>query len=121
MEVSGFWPVFGAGASGAVMLEILRWWKLRDPSELPAYRTSLFYWGITIVMICAGGLLATFYGLEVRNALMVANVGASAPALIGSLATAGSKKEERRTRSVDPAARSRAKYELTRRFLAFGR
>jgi hypothetical protein len=121
MEVSGFWSVFSIGAFGALLLEILRWWKLRESPELPPYRTSLFYWGITIVMICAGGLLATLYGISARSAIMIANIGASAPALIGSLATAaGAKDENRQTRSIGDSAQPEEQ-ERVRRFLAFGR
>src|SRR6266705_4203379 len=55
MQISGFGQVFLAGAFGGLLIEILRWWKLRDAAELPAYRTSPFYWSITIAMICVGG------------------------------------------------------------------
>jgi hypothetical protein len=59
LNVSGFWPVFGVGAFGVALLEVLRWWKLREASVLPAYGMSPTYWAITIAMVCAGGLLAT--------------------------------------------------------------
>jgi hypothetical protein len=120
LEVSGFLPIFLSGAFGAVLLEILRWWKLRElsPELLPPYRTSLLYWGITFAMVCAGGLLATLYGLESRNALMVVNVGASTPALIGALASPDSEKRRRTRRRSDPAV---PKVERIRQFLAFGR
>jgi hypothetical protein len=124
MDVSGFWPVFGTGAFGAVLLEVLRWWKLREAFGFPAYASSPFYWAITVAMICASGLLATLYGVDTRNALMVANVGASAPALIGSLATAGS--VQRNAREVRGSGKSAGQgsmfaREQVRRFLAFGR
>jgi hypothetical protein len=93
MQISGFGQVFLAGAFGGLLIEILRWWKLRDAPELPAYRKSLFYWMITMVMICVGGVLATLYGIDDRNALMVVNLGASAPALVGAFASPGAIKE----------------------------
>jgi hypothetical protein len=89
MQVSGWVQVFAAGAFGGALVEILRWWKLRESSNLPAYSRSPFYWAITVAMVLGGGVLAVLYGFdEPRNALMVMNVGASAPALIGALAAA---------------------------------
>jgi hypothetical protein len=124
MQISGFGQVFLAGAFGGLLIEILRWWKLRDAAELPAYRTSLFYWSITIAMICVGGILATLYGIDNRSALMVVNLGASAPALIGALSSPGATKESearRVTRSAKasvPSEQQRA-YQF-QKFLSFG-
>jgi hypothetical protein len=116
MEISGFTNVFLTGAFGGLLIEALRWWKLREAVELPTYRKSPFYWGITIAMICAGGILAALYGIDNRNAMMVVNLGASAPALIGAFATPGAVKEERRVRS----SRAEEDRSYVRRFLAFG-
>jgi hypothetical protein len=118
MDVAGFWEVFAAGSFGGVLLEILRWWRLRESSELPTFSNSPLYWSITLAMICAGGALATLYGVDTRNALMVTNIGASAPALIAALATPGAVEVKRTTRSIDGAADSRLPE--IRRFLAFG-
>src|SRR5438046_1015235 len=122
VQISGFWPVFLAGAFGGFLLEVLRWWRLREAMELPRYRTSLFYWTITAVMICTGGFIATLYGIETRSALMVVNLGASAPALIGALAHPGTVREadqRPRTRSESQSHVQRSWWWRARMFLSF--
>jgi hypothetical protein len=97
MEISGGWAVFGIGACGGILIELLRWWKIRENKRLPTYARSKFYWLVTFAMVLAGGGLAILYGYaEPRNALIVLNLGASAPALLGALAAPGA--EERITR-----------------------
>ena len=86
MIVTGFWPVFLLGCVGGMMIEILRWWKIREEPLRPAYYSSPFYWMITVLMILTGGGLATLYGVEQVHAIAVANLGASAPALMAVLA-----------------------------------
>lgn len=122
MQISGFGQVFLAGAFGGLLIEILRWWKLREAAELPAYRTSAFYWSITLAMICVGGILATLYGVENRSALMVVNLGASAPALIGALSSPGASKDSERhvTRSTQATVTSRQQSYYFQKFLSFG-
>lgn len=85
MVVSGFWPVLGCGLFGGLAVEVLRWWKIRTSPNLPQYAHSPFYWMITALMIVFGGVLAVLYGIDSRNALMVANIGASAPVLLSAL------------------------------------
>ena len=124
MEISGFWSIFVFGAFGGTIVEILRWWKLREAPELPLYAKSPFYWSITMVMILAGGIVATLYGLGARNVIMVVNLGASTPALIGAFATPQSDKTQEPmldTRSAERGDRpEKARYPI-RRFLTFGR
>ena len=123
MQISGFGQVFLAGAFGGLLIEILRWWKLRDAAELPAYRTSPFYWSITIAMICVGGILATLYGIDNRSALMVVNLGASAPALIGALSSPGATKDSaapRVMRSAKASVPSEQRSKHFQKFLSFG-
>lgn len=86
MVVEGMWPLFGCGVLGGLLVELLRWWKLRESETFPSYSRSPFYWLITLAMILAGGFISVLYGLEPRNALMAVNIGASAPAVIGALA-----------------------------------
>lgn len=86
MEVSGFWQVFGCAAFGGLLLELLKWHGLKTEPNFPAYARSPFYWAITAAMIIASGVLGVLYGLTSRNAIMVLNIGVSAPLLIKALA-----------------------------------
>ena len=86
MQIQGFWQVFLAGAFGGFLVELLRWHKLRESPSLPDFASRWIYWVLTVLMILAGGGLAVLYGLGPINAITVANIGASAPALIGALA-----------------------------------
>ena len=86
MQIQGFWQVFLVGAFGGFLVELLRWYKLKESPSLPDYASRRIYWVLTVLMILAGGGLAVLYGLGPINAVTVANIGASAPALIGALA-----------------------------------
>lgn len=70
-------------------MELFKWYKLKESPNLPVYARSVFYWGVTLTMILASGGLAVLYGVEPRNAIMVLNIGISAPLLIRALAEAG--------------------------------
>ena len=117
MQISGLWQIFAVGALGGVFVEILRWWKIRESPNLPAYARSPLYWAVTILMVLSGGILAVLYGTNQRNALMVANIGATAPALIGAFTTK-SKTGSRVTRGNEGKAKEPPPDKL-RRFLAF--
>lgn len=86
MKLTGFLAVFLAGCFGGVLMELLKWYNLRDSPHLPHYIKRPRYWICTAAMILAGGLLTTFYGIKDVEALLAVNVGASAPLLISSLA-----------------------------------
>src|SRR5262245_40583494 len=79
--------VFGFGALGGCLVELVRWWKLRDAAEFPVYTRRFGYWAITLLMIGAGGLTATLYGLDPSNVAALVNIGASTPAILGALAS----------------------------------
>jgi len=83
------WTVFVVGFLGGFLGDILGLWELRhtDPASLPTYLRSKFYWAMNIVMASIGGGLALLYGFKDVNALLVVNIGASAPLIIKSLAT----------------------------------
>jgi len=82
------WTVFLVGFCGGFIGDILGLYELRhtDPSNLPKYLTSKFYWLMNIVMASLGGGLALLYGFTDVNAILVVNIGASAPLIIKSLA-----------------------------------
>jgi hypothetical protein len=74
------------GALGGLLAELLGLFELRRqaPQDLPRWLKSPFYWVITVLMICAGGLLVIVYlesDIPLKPILSV-NVGASAPLLI---------------------------------------
>ena len=123
MQISGWWQIFAVGAFGGLLIEILRLWKIRESEKLPDYYGKALYWYITLAMVVAGGVLAVLYGFEgERQALMVLNIGASAPALIGALATPKSvqsdNRQERGSGAPVPAAQNEGP--SVRRFLSFG-
>jgi hypothetical protein len=77
------------GAIGGILPEILLWYRVRDKiGDLSYIPKPLFYWLITGLMICAGGVLVVAYiesGIAFKPILAM-NVGASAPLAIGALA-----------------------------------
>ena len=87
MDIAESAQVFGLGALGGTLVELLRWWKIREADRLPTYASKAGYWVITALMICAGGVMATLYGLDLHNAAALINIGASTPAIIGAVAT----------------------------------
>jgi hypothetical protein len=138
MQIQGFWQVFLVGAFGGSLVELLRWYKLKESPSLPDYASRRIYWVLTVLMILAGGGLAALYGLGPINAVTVANIGASAPALIGALAAPPRQRslgigdeENRRIAGRDPtlphapsAAKNMASSDTARtsvrQFLSFG-
>ncbi|WP_457662939.1 hypothetical protein [Sinorhizobium medicae] len=87
MVVEGAWAVFGVGCVGGVIAELLHWWNLREAEQLPAYRTSPFYWGITIAMIAAGGFVAWLYFSLRAEGIIAFHVGVSTPLILQKLVT----------------------------------
>jgi hypothetical protein len=86
MQIQGAFSIFLAGAFGGFLVELLRWYKIKESRSFPDYASRFTYWSLTILMILAGGGVAVLSGLGPINALTVLNIGASAPALIGAFA-----------------------------------
>ncbi len=86
MTISGFWFVLLVGCLGGLLGEAAKWFQLRESPNLPDYARKPSYWIITLIMILLGGLLAVLYGTDNRNAILIANIGLSAPLIIKTLA-----------------------------------
>jgi hypothetical protein len=80
--VNGFVSVFLCGLFGGFAVECVRWYGLRNSENFGRYKKPSRYWIVTIGMMITGGILAVFYGVDNVSAIMAANIGASAPALI---------------------------------------
>src|SRR5437016_290847 len=88
LVLHGVVAVFLVGTAGGFLGEVLNLYELRrtDPADLPKYLKSKFYWGMNIIMAAIGGGLALLYGFKESNAMLVVNIGISAPLIIKSLA-----------------------------------
>ena len=95
MQVQGFGAIFFLGCFGGVVVEILRWWRIRESGSYPAYAKRSGYWLITGLMIVTGGILSVLYGTTQRDALLPVNIGASAPAIIAAFVTEPRKRSQR--------------------------
>lgn len=89
------WTVFAVGCCGGLIGELFKWYQLRESTSFPAYSSSPFYWLITVAMVACGGLLALAYDLEKPTALLIGNIGLSAPLIIKSLAGSTTKPRTR--------------------------
>lgn len=86
MTISGILPTFLVGCFGGLLGEMVKWYQLKDSAHMPDYARNALYWIITVLMILSGGGLALLYGVDLKNALLVANIGLSAPLIIKALA-----------------------------------
>jgi hypothetical protein len=86
MTVSGFGATFALACLGGALAELLKWYKLRESPRLPQYARRPLYWALTFLMIAAGGAVAVLYGTESHNAILVLQIGLSAPLVLRMLA-----------------------------------
>jgi hypothetical protein len=100
VTISGLLPIFLVGCFGGAAGELLKWYQLRESPNLPEYAHRPIYWIITAVVIVAGGLLAVLYGVDAKNAILVFNIGLSAPLIIKALAAINPVEPGRGTRDV---------------------
>jgi hypothetical protein len=87
MIVEGGYAIFGTGCTGGVLAELLHWWNLRESPQLPAYSKSPLYWGVTLAMILAGGLIAWIYFGNRAEAIVAVHIGISTPLILQKLVT----------------------------------
>jgi hypothetical protein len=114
MQVTGSWTIFLFGCGGGACIELLRWWKVRESENFPDYASRPAYWILTFAMIIAGGVLAVVYGAGPTNAIQAMNIGAAAPAIIGTISAPP--KGGADSKSFSGQARTRRRL---REFLAF--
>ena len=111
MDLDGFWPVFGVACLGGLAVEAYKWFQLRETLNFPVYASRPFYWFITVFMILIGGAIAILYGVDKVNAVLAANIGASAPAIIRALGASPPAETQRRagrTPRIEPVPASSA-------------
>jgi hypothetical protein len=127
MSDMSFIEVFALGALGGSLVELVRWYKLRDAPQYPVYAKRVGYWVITFLMVVAGGIVATLYGLDQHHPAALVNLGASAPAILGALAAKplASAPPEQGTigigeRSFEGKRLALPHTALLRKFIAFG-
>lgn len=117
VQLSSWISVLIVGCLGGAFLELLKWYGMRESAEFPTYTKSFRYWAVTGAMIIAGGVVAMLYGYQDVNAILAFNLGASAPAIIRSLATPPSPPEKSPTTRSAGRAEGRDRPSI-RQFLA---
>lgn len=80
--------VFLVATLGGALGEVLKWFQLRESTNLPEYSKSPLYWIVSVLMALAGGVLAWVYGIEPDKLLLALNIGITAPLILKGLAAA---------------------------------
>lgn len=88
------WQIFAVGCVGGFAGDAAAIWGARL-SRPPDYVRSPYFWLCAIGMAIVGGGLAVLYGYP-REAILVVNIGASAPLLMQSLASGVPRRREPR-------------------------
>jgi hypothetical protein len=97
------WTIFGLAVFGGALGELLKWWQLRESPNLPAYKSSLLYWILTVLMILAGGVVGVVYGIDPNQPVLAINVGISAPLIIKALSASAPPSPATRSLQPDPS------------------
>ena len=121
MDLDGILPVFLCGVLGGFLGELFKWYRLREKKVLPFYATSLFYWGVTSLLILSGGGLCVLYGTKDVNALMAVNIGLSAPLIIQRLSNTYTADRTADGTSVDTKAGEKANTDNIAKYLGVER
>ena len=89
VELVGTWQIFAGGICGGLLAEFLRWYGLKDSSNLAVFQKSMFYWILTIGMIIVGGVWTVITCPAKPDIFLALSLGASAPAMITAAIYAG--------------------------------
>ena len=76
--LEGFWQVYGVGCFGAFLAELYAVYE----SRAKVHQWPWHYWLLSVVMIVVGGGLVVLYGITSVNALLAAQLGATAPLVV---------------------------------------
>jgi hypothetical protein len=88
MELNGILPVFGGGALGVALVELLKIASWRDLDIVSDKYGEWRYWACTLALVVASGIVAVLNGVEHVPLIKAVQLGINAPALAGAWATA---------------------------------
>jgi hypothetical protein len=88
MELNGFYQVFGGGALGVALVELLKIASWRDLDTIADKYGKWRYWVCTLALVVASGVVAALNGVEQVPLVKAVQLGINAPALVGAWATA---------------------------------
>lgn len=92
----GFWAVFGVGCCGGAVGNLLNILEVGLTGVLPQYAKRPSFWFSLLVLAAIGGGLTVLYGYDEVQGVLALNIGASAPLILKSLASAVPKLEKPR-------------------------
>lgn len=78
LVLNGFWPVYGVGCFGALLVEIFSLYERRGRR----LSRSIQYWVITMLVVAASGGVAAIHGINNVSAVVTLQLGATAPLII---------------------------------------
>jgi uncharacterized membrane protein AbrB (regulator of aidB expression) len=90
LRLNGFGEVFLGGFFGGIVGDLVNLHEARETGP-PVYVKKIWYWFCMAFMAVLGGLLACLYGVHEVQAILAANIGASAPVLLKAIATGATK------------------------------